>query len=118
MGLYWTSIQRRTKSIKIPNWIASSILPSPEAGPSSPRAEYVARELKQELTTAFRYYDPASLGELTIELSMPKLPLVGQSADVILDVSSPHSAFPINASFGLDFTGDVEILSSDSSHEL
>ncbi len=31
------------------------------SGPSSPRAEYVARELKQELTTAFRYYDPASL---------------------------------------------------------
>ena len=83
------------------------------SGPSTPLAEAVARELKQEINTAFGHYDPASLGELTIELSMPKLPLVGQSADVILDVSSPHSASPVSTSFEIRFTGNVRILSSD-----
>ena len=49
---------------------------------------------------------------LKIELRMPELPLVGQSADVILDVASPHNASPVNAAFEFRFIGDVEILST------
>jgi len=48
---------------------------------------------------------------LEIELRMPELPLVGQSADVILDVASPHAASPVNATFRIWLVGDVEILS-------
>ncbi len=96
-----------------PEWDRIVSIAKSGSGPLSPLAEDVARELNRELNTAFGPYDPASLGELAIELSMPKLPLVGQSADVILDVSSPHSASPVSTSFEIRFTGDVRILSSD-----
>ncbi len=52
-------------------------------------------------------------GGLKIDLRMPELPLVGQSADVMLDVVSPHTASPVNAAFRITFIGDVEVLSSD-----
>lgn len=52
-------------------------------------------------------------GGLEVELGMPVLPTVGQSADVVLDATSPQAASPVNATFHIRFIGDVEILSSD-----
>jgi len=57
--------------------------------------------------------DPHTEDGLEIELRMPEVPLVGQSADIILDVVSPHTASPVNASFRIWLIGDVKVVSSD-----
>ncbi len=78
--------------------------------------EYFASSIEFEYTDNFDQYenwrpDSHIKDGLKIDLRMPELPLVGQSADVILDVVSPHTASPVNAAFRIQFVGDVKILS-------
>jgi len=94
------------------------------------RGWYVLDEYPEDLASGHLSETPGNLAEteswppprhmddgLEIELRMPELPLVGQSADVILDVVYPHAvlrdASPVNASFQIRFIGDVLILSPD-----